>query len=450
MTTTIKDIVARLDRDLLERHGSDTALFEELADLQRASGILHGSRPISPFLRPYFLERSRYDAIRHAARVLSGAFESITAAALESDELMTELGMSEKEARWARLEPGYKGVSINSRLDTFLTADGFAFLEYNAENPAGIGDQSSLESLFTHVPLVKEFLAVNEHHFPQPHVRLLDVLLSSYKEFGGKKLKPNIAIVDWEGVSTAPEFTILKEYFETEGHATRICDPHELEYREERLAIGEFEIDLFFKRVLIHEFLDRFGEEHPVYLACESGTVCMANSFRSKIPHKKAGFAILTDARFSSLFTAEQLGVIRSHIPWTRRVREGETSYRGETIDLLEFIRANRERFVLKPNDEYGGKGISFGWESTVNEWDDAIEHALLSHYLVQERVLVEKTDIPVISEGEAKMAAMTVDFDPFLFRGEVEGGMVRLAAGSLVNITSGGGETALAILEGF
>ena len=44
----------------------------------------------------------------------------------------------------------------------------------------------------------------------------------------------------------------------------------------------------------------------------------------------------------------------------------------------------------------------------------------------------------------------LNVDFDPFLFMGEVEGGMVRLASGSLVNITQGGGETALVILEGF
>ena len=47
-------------------------------------------------------------------------------------------------------------------------------------------------------------------------------------------------------------------------------------------------------------------------------------------------------------------------------------------------------------------------------------------------------------------METLTVDFDPFLFMGEVEGGMVRLAAGFLVNITQGGGEAALAILEGF
>ncbi|MEP6946438.1 MAG: hypothetical protein ABJA02_11015 [Acidobacteriota bacterium] len=450
MTANIKDLVARLDEDLLARHRYDRGLFAELTQLQRESGIMHGSRPISPFLRPYFLERSRYEVIRQAAFQINRAFESITALAIEDDRVMAELGMSEKEARWARLEPGYRGVSVNSRLDAFLTTDSFAFLEYNGENPAGIGDQTSLESLFTHVPLVKDFLAANAHHFPQPHIRLLEVLLSTYREFGGKKAKPNIAIVDWEGVSTSPEFAILKEYFESSGHATRICDPHELEFKGTSLSDGDFEIDVFFKRVIIHEFLEKFDERHPLYLACESGSICMANSFRSKIPHKKAGFAMLTDERYRSLFTAEQLATIRSHIPWTRTVRDEQTTYGGEATDLLEFIRSARERFVLKPNDEYGGKGISFGWESTAAEWDKAIGHALESHYLVQERVEVEKTNIPVISDGEATMAALTVDFDPFLFRGEVEGGMVRLAPGSLVNITSGGGETALAILENF
>lgn len=104
----------------------------------------------------------------------------------------------------------------------------------------------------------------------------------------------------------------------------------------------------------------------------------------------------------------------------------------------------------MKPNDDYGGHGITFGWESTESEWDDAIEHALKSHHLVQERVPVEKTQIPTIIDGEARLESLTVDFDPFLFRGKVEGGMVRLAAGSLVNVTSGGGETALAIVEKF
>ncbi len=445
----LRNLISELDRILLREYRYDAELFDELTGLQRSSGIMHGDRPICPFLRPYFLESSRYQAIRSAAHVLSGAFDSLTKAALEYHELIETLGMTEAEERFARFDPGYESVAVTSRLDTFLHADGFKFLEYNAENPAGVGDQAALEALFTHVPAVREFLNEHAHFFPQPHLKLLEVLERAYREYGGKKAVPNIAIVDWTGIDTSSEFEILRLFFESRGYSTIVCDPNEMEYDGENLHVGAFEVDILYKRVIIHEFLERFDEAHAISRAMAEGTVCMANSFRSKIPHKKSSFAILSDDRFHRLFTSEQVNAIREHIPWTRKVREGETTYANDTVDLLDYIRLERFRFVLKPNDDYGGKGIVFGWESTESEWDDAIETALAANHVVQERAEVEKTDIPVFLDGEARIESLTVDFDPFLFMGDVEGGMVRLAAGSLVNITQGGGETALAILEG-
>lgn len=450
MSGSLVNVIGELDQNLLSEHRFDSVLFDELTEFQRSSGIMHGERAICPFLRPFFLAESTYRSIQHAAALIYGAFGALTTAALESEKILAELGVSEKEAMWARLEPRYLDVSINSRLDTFLSQDGFKFLEYNGENPAGIGDQASLERLFKSISLVHRFLGRVEHYFPQPQIALLNALDRAYRDYGGKKVQPNIAIVDWAGVSTGAEFEILKEYFESRGYRTIICDPNDLDYFDGSLVAGDFEIDIFFKRVIIHEFLDRFDEDHPLYQAISEGNICMANSFRSKIPHKKAGLAILTDERYHDLFSSEQLYAISKHVPWTRNLRQGITTYRGVKIDLIDHIRAGRDKFVLKPNDDYGGKGISFGWESSVSEWDDAIELALSAHYVVQERVLVEKVDFPVYLEGEARMESMTVDFDPFLFRGVVEGGMVRLAAGSLVNISSGGAETALAILKGF
>jgi hypothetical protein len=446
----MKAQIDKLDADLLERYRFDTELFERLTDRQRESGLLHGDRPITPFLRPYFLAESRYREIRRAARILSSAFEKLTRFALENDEVLIKLGISEKEARWARVEPGYRCISVNSRLDTFLSANGFGFLEYNAENPAGVGDQTALEQLFDQVPEVRRFLAENPHYFPQPHHRLIEALDQTYREFGGKKEKPSIAIVDWTGVATGSEFLILREYFESRGYPAKICDPAELEFRRGILHHEDFAIDIFFKRVIIHEFLDRFDEQHPLYKAMNSGAVCMANSFRSKIPHKKASFAILSDPRFGSLYTEEELTIIDRCIPWTRVVREERTDFRGTEVDLIEFIRREKERLVLKPNDDYGGKGIAIGWECNESEWACAIEAALLHPYVVQWRVPVEKTEIPMFLDGELRCESLLVDFDPFLFRGEVEGGMVRLSNRSLVNITQGGGETALAILKDF
>ena len=202
MGEIMANCVKALDHELLRLHRHDTELFAELTEVQRTSGIMHGDRPICPFLRPYLMEDSRYRAICNAAESLYRSLSAMTKVALENDAVMTKLGLTEREERWARLEPGYADLSVTSRLDTFLSKDGFAFLEYNGENPAGVGDQPELESLFTRVPPVRRFLDRTPHYFPQPHAALLASLDGAYRDFGGKKEKPNIAIVDWAGVDT--------------------------------------------------------------------------------------------------------------------------------------------------------------------------------------------------------------------------------------------------------
>src|SRR5260370_11848522 len=84
----------------------------------------------------------------------------------------------------------------------------------------------------------------------------------------------------------------------------------------------------------------------------------MVNRFRSKIIHKKALFAVLTDARHTKLFSEEERAMITGHVPWTRQVRAGRSDYYGDEIDLLTFIGEKRDPLVLKPNDDYGGQRI--------------------------------------------------------------------------------------------
>jgi len=293
-------------------------------------------------------------------------------------------------------------------------------------------------------------LAENRHWRPAPHETLLHALVSAYREFGGGREKPQIAIVDWEGVSTRSEFEILREFWQSKGFGTVIADPSELEYDGEHLRAGDFRIDIFYKRVIIHEFLETFDESHPLVRAYRDGKVCMANNFRVKIPHKKTSFAVLSDERYEHLFTAPQLETIKKHIPWTRRVRDCRTTFEGGTVDLLELLRARRERFILKPHDDYGGHGVSFGWEHDASEWDSILENALAGCFVAQERAAVERVSIPTITGNELSRQTLNIDFDPFLFNGKVDGGLVRLAAQSLVNVSAGGGETALVVMEDF
>jgi len=448
MEDQINAAARELDSLLLDRHGSDRELFAELDRAQIELGVTSGSRPISPFLRPQLMSREKYDRIVRAAEILFGAFEKMALAALDEPAIMAELALTEREERYARIDPGYPEVCNTSRLDAFLNGYEFKFLEYNGETPAGITDQIQIEKVLARIPTVQAFLNENPVWMARPHRRLLEALIGAYRDFGGQKAKPNIAIVDWKGVSTSAEFDVLKEYFELEGHKTIITEPNKFEYNDSTLSVEGVEIDIFYKRVVIHEFLDRCTDDDPFFRAYGDGNIFMANSFRAKIPHKKASFAVLQDERWAGLFTPEEHEMIRRHLPWTRRVREGETKYKDSTIDLIELLRSHREKFLLKPNDDYGGSGIIVGWESTESEWDAALEQALAEPFVVQERAVVEKVEFPMYDGPKAEMHELLIDFDPFLFRGRVEGGLVRLSPQSLVNVAAGGGEAALAVLE--
>lgn len=447
MDIKIEEEVAKLNEQLLEKYKNDTELFDNLTKIQSDLGLLFDGRPTCPFLRPHFLPRKLYNEITHAAEAIAEAEKKLTYAALEDEKLLKRFDLTELENRLVRVDPGYEKICNSSRLDTFVAGENFKFLEYNAETPAGVGDQTQLEKVLEQIPLIKDFLNKHKHWKPKPEQKLLQSLFTSYKEFGGKKSKPNIAIVDWEGVSTEAEFYILKDYFESKGFRTLVADPSELEYNGKNLYAGSFDVDIVYKRVLIHELLEKVDENHPLLKAYFDGNLCIANNFRVKIPHKKMSFAILTDENYAEIFTDEQLRIIKKHIPWTRKVEDAKTIYKNEEINLLEFIKENKEAFLIKPNDDYGGKGIVLGWEVSQTEWGNSIDEALEDSFVVQEKAMIEKKDFPVFDK-DVSLLNLLVDFDPFLFQNKVEGGMVRLSSSSLVNVTQGGGQTALVVLE--
>lgn len=447
MQASFAKAISELDKKIIDDPRITPALLRDIEDTERKLGLLHDQRTICSFLRPHFMPRAKYEKVVNAASILSRVFEKLAAAALENETILAKLGMTDAQTRMARIDPGYKTLCVTSRMDAFFDGDDFKFLEYNAESPASIGDQMQLEKVLETIPPVKEFVYGRKIFKPRPHQALLESLLLAYREFGGKKQNPNIAIVDWDGVSTATEFVILKDYFESQGFTSIIADPHELEYNGEYLHRQGWPVDIFYKRVIIHEFLEKFGESHPILDAYRDGNLCMANSFRSKLAHKKAVFGVLSDEKFSYLFSDAEREIIRRHIPWTRRVEETKTSYFEKEIDLLDHICHNRENFILKPNDEYGGKGITLGWEKSQDEWDKALSHALAADYVVQEKVAVGKVKIPAFSDT-AEMQELLIDFNPFIFGNRVEGAMIRLSSSSLVNVSQGGGETALYVIE--
>ena len=444
--------IAEYHELLASDEGLGAGLFARMREAMRARGLVYGGREIGVSLRPHLLDAAQYARLVHASETLAGAFERLSVAMAEEPALLARVGMGEAEARLALVDPGYGCASVTGRLDAFVHGDEIKFVEYNAENPSSLPDQAGLNEVAFEVGAMRRLAERQRLRQFDPTAALLAALVETFREWGGRAAAaalPRVAVVDWDGLPTAREFELLRCYFASRGVPTVVCAPDELEYDGRHLRLGGFKIDLVYKRVIIHELLAHGGESHPLLRAYREGRVCLVNSPRCKPLHKKASFEPLTDEEWGFRLTAAEREVVAACVPWTRRVAERETARGGRRIDLVGHVRRRRAEFVLKPNDDYGGRGMVFGSRASESEWDDALALALAGDYVVQEALELRREVFPVFGEESWELRPMYVDTNPFLFRGRVEGAMVRLSGSPLLNVTSGGGEAGLFVLEG-
>ena len=437
----LRDAIDQYHTLLTDEFGGETQ--RQLDDQLRHRGLFFGDRPLCTVLRPRFLSRAQYRFLQARGAVILRAFRTAHQAALGDEKLLAQFGLMEWEHQLVHVKTGFRDASPVSRLDAFFVADsgGMKFTEYNAETPAGGGYNDVLTEVFYGLPIMREFLrAWDVHPLPARH-NVLHALLDAYEQWSGRRDRPGIAIVDWSDVPTQSEFLLFQDYFTRQGIACHIVDPGEVTYASGVLTGPHGRIDLIYKRVLLHELVERGGLDHPILRAFRDGAVCMVNPPSCKILHKKASLAVLHDERNSYLFSNEEQDAIDLSIPWTRVVEERHTTHEGAAIDLLPFIADNKDQFVLKPNDEYGGKGIVLGWEVDDSAWQAALRLAITEPHIVQQRIPLPKEDYPSLVDGKVMFIERMVDTAPYVAYGDhVDGVLSRLGTASLLNVTAGGG----------
>ncbi len=444
--------------ELLADEAVASASQQMLDERLESSRLIFGGRRLTPYLRPHFISAADWERISRTCETIFGALQKVNDAALYDDGILDELGVTDVERELVLIEPAYTHVSPSARLDSFLTDDAYSFVELNGESPAGIAFSDSATQIFQSLPVMRSFAERYGVRSLEGRSKMLDVLLTCYEEYLGRKAdtKPTIAIVDLSDLPTVEEFELFKEYFERAGYRALICSPEEVEFDGTRLRHDGTEIDIVYKRLLVNEYLP-IAERYPDLLdAYRAGAVCMVNSLRGKLVHKKAIFAVLTNERYAHLFNDAERDAIVQHVPWTRVFRDEHTTAPAEDDDrtevgLVEWTRSNPHKLVLKPNDDYGGHGIYIGWNSDAAAWDAAIEHALSTgDYLVQQRVPTAKESFPMLTDdaGSWQMVEQLVDLDPLLFLGKVGSAFTRLSSSELANVTAGGGMVPTFVIE--
>ena len=416
-----------------------------LESILRKRGLVFGDRPLCTVLRPRLMTAESYVGLQSQIIPLMRAFRRIHERAVQDPAFRRQFRLTDWEETLFAADPGYSRPSPTSRLDFFAApgSQSSGLTEYNAETPAGAAYGDALSDVFLDMPAMREFARTHEiTPLPARH-GVTGALLDAWHEFSGGRAKPRIAILDWDDVPTRTEFELYQAHFHAIGLECVIDDPRNVEYRNGALVVQGAKADLVYKRVLISELVEQCGLESALVRAVRDKAVCMVDGFRCKALHKKASLAVLSDEGNAAMFpTDERLAIARS-IPWTRVVQQRTTTWRGAAVDLVRLILDLREWLVLKPNDDYGGKGITLGWTVDAAAWEAAVTTALASPHIVQERVEIPSEPYPSWVDGRLELIDRQYDTAPFVTNGEyMEGLLTRLSTAVLLNVTAGGGST--------
>ena len=168
------------------------------------------------------------------------------------------------------------------------------------------------------------------------------------------------------------------------------ADPRELTLAKGEVYYNGEAVDLVYRDYAVADLIDL--EKEGVGRRSRCGALFKQNRIISSIAaelDQKSCWEILTDPQFTQSISAPTNARCfagtscgrGSSPPATPRLPDGQTG------DLLEYVRRERESLVLKPNRAYGGTGVVIGHLVEQAEWEAALEKALAD----QERWVVQQ-----------------------------------------------------------
>jgi glutathionylspermidine synthase len=417
------------------------AIESEVGQWLVDQGFVYGERTIPFVIMPHFISPGQLRRLRRAVAAISPLLDRFCDAYCENAQLRDELQLTPREDALMRIDPGFPQPIRVSRLDAFLHDYDVKFLEFNTDSPAGMAWTDTLYEALRQKVALARVGAVFETGYTPVLPEVVDTLLDAYRAFRAARRDlpeiPRLAVLDVAGTPTVAEFRLVCRFAEQAGVETVVATLDDVGYDGSRLIVHGTPVQLVYRRALV----ETLTEDSPLAVAASERRVAVVNPFRVHVAANKKILALLQDEQFEHLLGPGEADAIRRTVPWSRILRPGRTTYGDWRFELLSFVRDNRERLVLKPATDYGGRGVMLGMETDQETWEAAIdEHAEGGEYIVQEYVPIPEEMFPAVEDGHVQMRLKRFNINPYCVGGRYVGMMTRISDQAVINVAAGGG----------
>lgn len=311
------------------------------------------------------------------------------------------------EEEWLRecRTPDHRAANpVFGRLDAVVDyattrwQDSIKLLEPNLSGIGGIHMAPSAMGVLADVvipALLKQDPSIRLQFTDDIRELLLQEMLEHLQTIGPRASQ--VVLVDPKYAVDGPdEPDALAAYYRDQyGMSVLHADPSELRLKGDDVWYGDVRVDLVYRDASVLDLMD-LAEEGvdiaPMRALLRQNRVI--SSITAELDQKSC-FEVFTDPELAERFlTIEERHVVHRHVLWTRIVSDRRTvSPAGAQVDLLEYVRKEREALVLKPNRSYGGEGVVVGRDAAQGAWEKGIDAALAD----QDRWVVQQSGpVPV------------------------------------------------------
>ncbi|WP_433161685.1 hypothetical protein [Kribbella sp. CA-247076] len=391
--------------------------------------------------RPAFLEAEEYHQLAGDLDLLHSALTRIPERLFGGDlgAFALAVGLTQEQAD-AVVRGRGTAPSRFARADMYKDGDGFHLLEINMGSTAGGVDNPILNKAMLELPFIAEFVEQHGLDYTETMEEVVRTILTEAKVPTG--VRPTMAIADFPDSYPDLERQLHKigAMLAPMGIDALPCPVDALEYKDEKVWLGDRPIDIVFRLFMIEDLLKpgAVAMLEPVLQASERGHVAIFTPLDAELYGSKGCLALLSDEAYRDRYSADELAALDRILPWTRMVRRGQVTVDGRKTDLLEYAVAAREELVLKPTSLHGGDGVLLGWRTDADTWAAGLDAAMDQPWVLQRRVHPVPETFPT-DDGEEEWLLTWGAFlvshglGGFWVRGsqELDGGIVNIATGA-------------------
>ncbi len=403
----------------------------KVIDYINNSTAKYKGKPIYSLYMPKIFDSDTLNYLEKASRTMYNILLKVVRNYID-DENYRKLFMFDKNLeRLILSETGYESLLPIIRIDIFLNEENlnFKYCEFNADGCSSMNEDRELNNALKFAPAYNKMREKYDLSSFELFNSWVDEFINIYNTYKFKKEKPFIVITDFlEKGCSAEEFEQFRKSFENAGYDCEVCEIRDFVYNKSERQLftkSKKKVDAVYRRAVTTDIMENIDEVKDFVEAAYDGAFCMIGGFRTHIIHNKILFYILNNELTYKFLTKEEIKYIHEHIPKTVSLTENEI--------VKNNVLNEKDKWIIKPEDSYGARGVFAGMHYNQNEWETILKRCIKNKYILQEFVMPYRSyNIDFKKGDEFKLYSNLTGM--FMYNGKLKGIYSRQSAKEIIS----------------